>query len=43
LEAGNSAAIIFSHYRALATQAEGKVWFAIVPPCPSPELLGRSL
>jgi hypothetical protein len=29
LEAGNSAATIFSHYRALATEAEGKAWFAI--------------
>ena len=28
---GNSATI-FSHYRALATEAEGKAWFAIVPP-----------
>jgi len=31
LEAGNSAATIFSHYRALATEAEGKAWFAIEP------------
>ena len=31
LEAGNSAATIFPHYRALATEAEGKAWFAIVP------------
>ena len=32
LEAGNSVATIFSHYRALATEAEGKAWFAIMPP-----------
>jgi len=32
LEAGNSAATIFSHYRALANEAEGKAWFAVVPP-----------
>ena len=31
LEAGNSAATIFSHYRALATAAEGKAWFALEP------------
>ena len=43
LEAGNSAATIFSHYRALATEAQGKVWFAIVPPRPAPEALGHSL
>ena len=43
LEAGNSAATIFSHYRALATEAQGKAWFAIVPPRPAPEALGRSL
>ena len=23
---------IFAHYRALATEAEGKAWFAIMPP-----------
>lgn len=32
LEAGNSAATVFAHYRALATEAEGKEWFAIMPP-----------
>jgi len=32
LEAGNSVATIFAHYRALATEAEGKGWFAIMPP-----------
>ena len=32
LEAGNSTATIFWHDRALATEAEGKEWFAIVPP-----------
>jgi integrase len=31
LEAGNSASTIFGHYRALATEAEGKAWFAIMP------------
>jgi hypothetical protein len=31
LEPGNSAARIFSHYRALAPEAEGKAWFAIEP------------
>ncbi len=31
LEAGNSASTIFAHYRALATEAEGRVWFGIVP------------
>ena len=31
LECGNSAAIIFSNYRALATEAEGKAWFSIMP------------
>ncbi len=34
LEAGNSASTIFAHYRALATEAEGKAWFAIMPPPP---------
>jgi integrase len=32
LEAGNSAHTIFAHYRALATEAEGKAWFALAPP-----------
>jgi len=32
LEAGNSASTIFAHYRALATEAEGKAWFAIMRP-----------
>ena len=31
LEAGNSASTVFAHYRALATGAEGKAWFAITP------------
>lgn len=31
LEAGNSAQTIFAHYRALATEREGKAWFAIMP------------
>ena len=32
LEAGNSPAIIFSNYRALLTETEGKAWFAVMPP-----------
>ncbi|MHB9009827.1 MAG: tyrosine-type recombinase/integrase [Limisphaerales bacterium] len=31
LEAGNSPAIIFSSYRALATEAEGRAWFDVRP------------
>lgn len=32
LEGGNSPAIIFSNYRALATEAEARAWFAVQPP-----------
>lgn len=32
LECGNSAAIIFSNYRALATEQEGLDWFNVLPP-----------
>ena len=32
LEAGNSATMIFRHYRELATEAEAKEWFGILPP-----------
>ena len=32
LECGNSPQIIFSNYRALATDAEAKAWFSILPP-----------
>lgn len=32
LECGNSPAVIFSNYRALATEKEGKAWFAVTPP-----------
>ena len=32
LECGNSPQVIFSNYRALATDAEAKAWFAIMPP-----------
>lgn len=32
LESGNSPAVIFSHYRALLTEAEGKAWFDVMPP-----------
>jgi integrase len=31
LEAGNSPAMIFRHYRELATESEAKEWFGIVP------------
>lgn len=31
LEAGNSPAVIFTSYRALASEAEGKDWFSILP------------
>ena len=31
LEAGNSPAVIFSNYRALATDAEATAWFSILP------------
>jgi hypothetical protein len=31
LEAGNSPTMIFRHYRELATEAEAKEWFSIVP------------
>jgi len=31
LEAGNSPAIIFRHYRELTTEAEAAEWFGIVP------------
>ena len=32
LECGNSPNVIFSNYRALATESEGKAWFAVMPP-----------
>lgn len=32
LECGNSPAMIFSNYRALASEAEGKAWFDVFPP-----------
>ena len=32
LECGNSPQVIFSNYRALATDTEAKAWFAILPP-----------
>ena len=35
LEAGNSPQIIFKHYRELATEAQGKTWFSIVPAQPA--------
>jgi len=33
-EAGNFAAPLLSHRRTLVTEAEGKAWFAIMPPHP---------
>ena len=39
LEAGNSASTIFAHYRALATEAEGNAWFAIMPPHPAAKVM----
>lgn len=35
LECGNSPAVIFSNYRALASEEEGKAWFAVMPPIPA--------
>ena len=35
LECGNSPQVIFSNYRALATDAEAKEWFSIMPPKPA--------
>ena len=32
LECGNSPQVIFSNYRALATDAEARSWFSIMPP-----------
>jgi integrase len=32
LECGNSPQVIFSNYRALATEAEGNAWFGVLPP-----------
>ena len=40
LEAGNSAATIFSHHRAPVTEAEGRAWFAVVPPLSTPSRCG---
>ena len=34
LEAGNSPAIIFAHYRELRTEAEAQAWFSVVPEKP---------
>jgi hypothetical protein len=31
LEAGNSAQMIFAHYRQLCTESEAAEWFGIVP------------
>ena len=35
LEAGNSPAMIFAHYRELVTAADAKTWFAIAPETPA--------
>ena len=43
LECGNSPAVIFSNYRALATEAEGKAWFAIIPPKQPDEVIPASV
>ena len=32
LEAGNSASMIFKHYRQLVTETAAKEWFGILPP-----------
>ena len=32
LECGNSPNVIFSNYRALATESDGEAWFAVMPP-----------
>ena len=42
LEAGNSVSTIFAHYRALATEAEGKAWFALMPPPAQGEAVYRT-
>lgn len=39
LECGNSPAVIFSNYRALATEAEGREWFAVMPPQQAPNVI----
>jgi integrase len=39
LEAGNSVSTIFAHYRALAAEAEGKGWFAIMPQHSTPNVV----
>lgn len=39
LECGNSPNVIFSNYRALASEAEGKAWFAVLPPKQAANLL----
>lgn len=35
LEAGNSPAMIFAHYREIVTPEEAKAWFAVVPSIPA--------
>ncbi len=39
LECGNSPNVIFSNYRALASEAEGKAWFAVMPPEQSAQII----
>jgi len=41
LEAGNSPAIIFRHYRELVTEDEARQWFGIMPAISSPESRGQ--
>jgi integrase len=43
LEAGNSPAMIFSNYRALASEAEGQAWFAIQPPPAASNIVALSI
>ena len=46
LEAGNSSAIIFKHYRELVTEEAAEQWFAVCPPAgwmPPARIGGRSL
>jgi hypothetical protein len=42
LECGNSPAVIFANYRALATEAEGKAWFAVMPPPQADNVIAMS-
>jgi len=39
LEAGNSPAMVFQHYRALVTPEQAKQWFSISPPAPASNVI----